>query len=120
LEKETNLDSIEIARRAVEAASDKQAENLVLLDTRKICSFADYFVIGNGDSERQIDAIVNEISVQLKKEGVMPYHIEGTPDSGWVLIDLGSVIIHIFSPAERDYYNLDELWGEAIPAVRIQ
>jgi ribosome-associated protein len=120
LEKETNLDSIEIARRAIEAASDKQAENLVLLDTRNICSFADYFVIGNGDSERQIDAIVNEISVQLKKEGVMPYHIEGTPDSGWVLIDLGSVIIHIFSPAERDYYNLDELWGEAIPAVRIQ
>jgi ribosome-associated protein len=120
LEKETNLDSIEIARRAIEAASDKQAENLVLLDTRNICSFADYFVIGNGDSERQIDAIINEISVQLKKEGVMPYHIEGTPDSGWVLIDLGSVIVHIFSPAERDYYNLDELWGEAIPAVRIQ
>jgi ribosome-associated protein len=120
LEKETNLDSIEIARRAVEAASDKQAENLALLDTRTICSFADYFVICNGDSERQIDAIVNEISVQLKKEGVMPYSIEGKPDSGWVLIDLGSVIVHVFSPAEREYYNLDELWGEAIPAVRIQ
>ena len=120
MEKDKNLDSIEIARRAIEAASDKQAENLVLLDTRKICSFADYFVICNGDSERQIDAIVEEISTQLKKEGVMPYRIEGTPDSGWVLLDLSTVIVHIFSPASREYYNLDELWGEAIPTVRIQ
>lgn len=120
MEKDKNLDSIDIARRAVEAASDKQAENLVLLDTRNICSFADYFVICNGDSERQVDAIVNEISTQLKKEGVMPYHIEGKADSGWVLLDLGTVIVHVFSPAGREYYNLDELWGEAIPAVRIQ
>ena len=50
----------------------------------------------------------------------MPYSIEGKPDSGWVLIDLGTVIVHVFSPEEREYYKLDELWGEAIPAVRIQ
>lgn len=120
MEKETNLDSIDIARCALKAASDKQAENLVLLDTRKICSFADYFVICNGDSERQIDAIVNEITGQLKKLGVIPYRVQGTVDSGWVLIDLGSVIVHIFTPGERKYYNLEELWSEAIPTVRIQ
>jgi ribosome-associated protein len=103
----------------VELASDKQADNVVMLDTRRICSFADYFVICSGDSNRQVEAIREEISKSLKREGVIPHHSEGTADSGWVLLDLGAVIVHILSPQQRDYYGLDELWSEAMPIVRI-
>jgi ribosome-associated protein len=91
-----------------------------MLDTRKICSFADYFVICSAGSSRQIEAIRQEISKTLKKDGVMPYHTEGIADSGWVLLDLGGVIAHIFSPEQREYYKLDDLWSNAIPVVRIQ
>ena len=104
----------------MEAASDKQADSIVMLDTRQICSFADYFVICNGDSDRQIEAIRQEIQKVLKGEGIFLHHYEGTADAGWVLLDLGVVIVHIFSPDQRDYYKLDELWGDAIPVIRIQ
>jgi ribosome-associated protein len=104
----------------VKAASNKQAENIVILDTSKICSFADFFVICSAGSERQIDAIQDEISEVLSKEGAKPVHISGKPESGWVLIDLGVVIAHVFSAEQRDYYKLDELWAEAKTVVRIQ
>lgn len=87
---------------------------------RNICSFADYFVICSGGSDRQIEAIREEISKVLKKEGIIPHHSEGAAESGWVLLDLGNVIVHIFSPQQRDYYKLGELWNNAVPVVRIQ
>ena len=92
----------------------------MLLDTRKVCSFADYFVICSGDSGRQIQAIYDEVGHALKKEGILPRHHEGTIDSGWLLLDFGDVIVHIFAPFEREYYQLDKLWSRAIPIVRIQ
>lgn len=101
-------------------ASDKQASDVVLLDARGICSFADYFVICNGESARQIKAIYDEIGHALKKKGVSPHHREGELDSGWLLLDFGDVIVHIFAPQEREYYRLDELWSEATTIVRIQ
>ncbi|MFC1861390.1 ribosome silencing factor [Chloroflexota bacterium] len=104
----------------MEAASNKQAENIVLLDARDICSFADYFVICSGDNERQISAICDEIEHELKKEAVVPNHREGTVDSGWLLLDFGDVIVHIFAPFEREYYQLDRLWSEAATVVSIQ
>jgi ribosome-associated protein len=104
----------------VEIASDKQATNIVLLDVRDLCSFADYFVICAGDSQRQTRTILEEIEFSLKKEGVLPHHQEGGLDSGWLLLDYGDVIVHIFSVEERDYYNLDELWHEAKAVLRIQ
>jgi len=114
------LQSIEIARRAVEAASDKQADNVVMLDTRQVCSFADYFVICSGESTRQLEAIWQEIREKLKREGVVTSHVEGAADSGWILLDIGEVIVHIFSPSQRDYYKLDDLWHNATPVIRIQ
>ena len=104
----------------VEAASDKQAIDIVLLDTGDVCSFADYFVICSGDSPRQIDAIRDEIEHVLKKQGVLPHHYEGSTDSGWLLLDYGGLVIHIFAPVERDYYQLDKLWSQASTLVRIQ
>jgi len=91
-----------------------------MLDVRELCSFADYFVICSGTSSRQIDAIWREIDEILKKEGVARGRSEGDSDSGWILLDLGDVIIHIFSPTQRDYYKLDELWHKAKPVIRIQ
>ena len=114
------LEAIDIARQAVEIASDKQASDILLLDVRKVCSFADYFVTCSGESERQIKTIYNEIEQVLKKAGVLPLHHEGTIDSGWLLIDFGSVIVHIFATLEREYYHLDGLWEKATPVVRIQ
>ena len=109
-----------MARKAVEAASDKQASNIVLLDARGVCSFADYFMICSGDSDRQIQAIYDEIGHALKKEGILPHHHEGTVDSGWLLVDFGNVIVHIFTLIEREYYRLDELWSRAKSIVTIQ
>jgi ribosome-associated protein len=85
-----------------------------------VCSFADYFIICAGDSERQIRAIYDEIEHSLKKAGVLPHHHEGALDSGWLLLDYGDVIVHIFSALEREYYRLDELWSKARPVLRIQ
>jgi ribosome-associated protein len=116
----SRLEGIDIARRAVEIASDKQASNIVLLDVRGICSFADYFVICSGESQRQTRAILQEIEVEFKKAGTLPHHHEGALDSGWLLLDYGDVIIHIFSTEERGYYNLDELWQVAKTVIKIQ
>lgn len=85
-----------------------------------MCSFADYFVICSGESDRQITAIYDEISHRLKNRGVLPDHHEGTIESGWLLLDYGHTIVHIFAPAERDFYQLDELWGRAKTVLRIQ
>jgi ribosome-associated protein len=104
----------------VEAAADKQASDIVLLDTRQVCSFADYFVICSGDSERQISSIYDEVGHRLKGEGILPHHREGTVDSGWLLLDFGNTIVHIFASFEREYYQLDKLWSQAVPVLRIQ
>ena len=92
----------------------------MLLDVRDICSFADYFVICAGDSERQIRTIHDDIELTLKKQGVVPHHHEGTLDSGWLLLDYGDVIMHVFGAAEREYYRLDDLWHDAKLVLRIQ
>lgn len=109
-----------MARRAVEAANDKKAADIVLLDAREVCTFADYFVICSGDTGKQIEAIRDEVGHVLKKEGILPHHYEGTVDSGWLLLDFSDVIVHIFAPVEREQYQLDKLWSQAIPVVRIQ
>ena len=70
--------------------------------------------------EYGFQAIYEDIEQALKKEGIMPHHREGTLDSGWLLFDYGDVIVHIFAPAEREFYQLAELWSQAVPVVRIQ
>ncbi len=91
-----------------------------MLDTRTVCSFADYFVICSGETKRQIQAIYEEVEHTLKKEGSLPIHHEGTADSGWLLIDYGDVIVHVFATEEREYYQLDKLWSQANLVLRIQ
>ena len=102
------------------AASEKQASDIVLLDLRSLCSFADYFVILSGESERQLEAIRDEIDKTLEEDGQRLLHQEGDPASGWLLLDYGEVIVHIFTSPQREYYQLDRLWAQATPLVRIQ
>ena len=74
----------------------------------------------SGETSRQLKTIYAEIEHVLKKEGIRPNHREGNLDSGWLLMDFGDVIIHIFAPTEREFYQLDELWNEATPVIHIQ
>jgi ribosome-associated protein len=104
----------------VEVASEKQASNIVMLNVQEVCSFTDYFVICNGETKRHVEAIWQGIVDELKESGVVSHHSEGGSDSGWMLVDFGSVIVHIFAPAEREYYQLDKFWYQAIPEVTIQ
>jgi len=100
--------------------SDKQGSDILLLDTRTVSFIADYFVIATGDNERQMKAIADDIQKQLKKRAVLPLGVEGRPASGWVLLDYNGVIVHLFSPAMRDFYRLEQLWEHAPVVVRIQ
>ena len=108
-----------IARIAADAASEKQATDVVLLDVRNSCSFADFFVVCSGDSDRQLVAIWEEIVDMLRLNDVQVLHKEGA-GSGWLLADYGSVVVHVFSPEEREYYQIESLWKDAIPVLRMQ
>ena len=114
------MNTIDVAKRAVEIASDKLATDIVLLDTRQVCSFADYFVICSGETERHLAALREAIDEAFKKDKLTPIRHEGTPASGWMLIDLGNVIVHLFAPLERQYYGFDKLWSGAQLLVKMQ
>ncbi len=98
---------------AFEAARDKKALDLIVLDLREMAAFTDYFVICSGTSAPQIQAISNEIEIRLKKVGKTPDHIEGYRQAQWVLMDYSEFVVHIFSPDRRSYYNLERLWRGA-------
>ena len=115
-----SLESTELARFAVEAASDKLASDIVMLDLRERASFTDFFVICSAESSRQISAIANDLERSLRDQGVRAHHREGTDDSGWVLLDFSDVIVHIFSPQQRAYYDLESAWAAAPQVVRVQ
>jgi ribosome-associated protein len=110
----------DLARRIVDLLADRQAEDVLLLDIRKVASFADYFVIATAINNRQMRAFVELVNTELREEDIKPSHREGGVDSGWVLVDYGDIILHIFSPDLRDYYALEELWHDATEIVRIQ
>lgn len=114
------LDSAQIAKIAVDAASDKKASDIILLDIRDVTTFADYFVICSGNNARQIQAIADAIDEELGKQGAKVLHQEGVAESGWLLLDVGDVIVHIFGTKEREYYRLERLWNEAKTVVYLQ
>jgi len=115
-----NLEAAQLARKIIDVLSDKQAEDILLLDIRNVASFADYFVIASAGTERQTAAILEAVDEALLAAGVAPLGREGEPGTGWVLLDYGDVVVHIFAPAEREYYDLEGLWHAAVPVVRIQ
>lgn len=104
---------------AVKAADSKKAEDIIALDVQGVSLLADYFMICQANSERQINAIVEEIIEKEEKNGAEIKRIEGKDGGKWVLIDLGDVIVHVFQSSERTFYNLEKLWSDA-PLVAIQ
>ena len=111
---------LELARRIVELAEDKKAAEIVLLDLGGLTTMADYFVICSGGSERQLEAIASGIIATLRDERIKPIGREGTSASHLILIDFSSVIVHVFTPPERDYYGLEKHWAEARTILRVQ
>lgn len=102
-----------IALAAAQAAADKKAENIRILDLRKVSSFADYFVICTGTSEPHLKAIGTEIREKLRENLGLTAHSDGFPASQWVVLDYSGVIIHIFQPEKRSFYDLESLWRDA-------
>ena len=115
----SNLNSAELAQMVVEVASEELAEDIVMLDLRGVTPFADYFVIMSAGSSRQIEALEEDIRNALKEAQVPLFHREGVAASGWVLLDLSDVVVHIFGPEEREFYSLERLWSRAPQVVRI-
>jgi len=116
----TDRAPLDLARRIVELAEDKKAADIVLLDLAGLTTLADAFVICSGGSERQLAAIADGIVQSLREEGIRPFGREGTAESHWVLVDFGSVIVHVFTPPERDYYQLERHWAGARTVLRVQ
>src|SRR3954470_15330088 len=114
------LTPIEQARRIAGLAQEKLAEDVVILDMRPVCSYTDFFVIATGRNARQTKAIWDEVHERLKHERrVLPQHIEGVSEGSWIVGDFLDTVLHVFTPEARDYYRLEELWGD-VPSVSVE
>lgn len=114
------LQAADLARRIVDLLADRQAEDILLLDISGVASFADFFVIASAGNPRHMNALIDTLDRDLGKDGVSPLRREGAPDSGWVLLDFSDVVVHLFAPEQRSYYNLEHLWSRGVEVVRIQ
>ena len=118
------VDTFDLAQRAAEAAGEKKAIEIVILDLRGLTTITDFFVICSGASSTQVGAITDGIGAALKQTGHHPSHIEGISEATWVLMDYGDVVVHIFDAQTRAYYALERLWGDAprvpVPARALQ
>ena len=112
-------DAAELAHRIVEIASDKKGNDIVMLRMAELTTMADFFVICSGRSDRQVAALSGAIVDELRDEGIRPLGVEGRDSSRWVLLDFGTVIVHVFAPEEREYYGLERLWSKAAQVVRV-
>lgn len=111
--------SLELARFLSQAALDKKAEDLVILDVRTVSSFTDYFVIMSGRSTRHVQGLAEAINSELRKKRLKDGTAEGLQEGHWVLIDYGDVVVHIFYREEREFYDLEGLWHDA-PRVDVE
>ena len=106
------MTSLETAKSIVKILDNKKAMDLELIETQELTIVSDYFIIASGTSNTHVRALADEVDEEMKKLGVEPDHIEGRA-TGWILLDYGCVLVHIFDPQSREYYNLDRLWGDA-------
>ncbi|NJD60979.1 MAG: ribosome silencing factor [Anaerolineales bacterium] len=104
----------------VNQLEEKKGENLVLIDIKNLAVFADYFIICSGTSDRMIGALASSVSEFIHTKYQLPVHTEGEPREGWVLIDAGEIIIHVFSPEQRNYYKLEDLWSHGKVLLHLQ
>lgn len=106
------MTSLETAKNIVKILDNKKAMDIDLIETKELTIVSDYFIIANGTSNTHVRALADEVEEEMKKLGVEPEHIEGRA-TGWILLDYGCVLVHVFDPQSRQYYNLERLWGDA-------
>lgn len=109
----TRADVPESVQRIVELAQERKAHDIVVLDLRGISSATDHFVVASGRSDTQVKAVADNVIDEMKQEGQRPAHIEGLQGGRWVLVDFIDVVVHVFHPQARDFYQLENLWGDA-------
>ena len=112
------VSAVNKAQRAARAALDKKALDLVVLDVQSLSSVTDFFLVCSGRSTTHVATIAEAIRDELKADGVRPLHVEGVAESGWVLLDFGDVLMHVFLEETRMYYALERLWGDA-PSIPV-
>jgi ribosome-associated protein len=118
-ERSTPLTPLEQARRIAHLAEEKLARDLVILDMRPVVTYTDYFVICTGQNPRQTKAIFDAVHETLKRDHrIIPRHVSGEREATWILADYLDVVLHVFAPEARDYYRLEELWGD-VPSVEV-
>ena len=99
---------------------EHKGEEILLMDIQNLASFADYFVICNGTSNRMLESLADVVMEDVKKQFRIISHVEGEPNDGWLVVDLGDVVVHLFSPDQREYYDLEKLWDQAKVLLRVQ
>jgi ribosome-associated protein len=118
--KRNSLNPLELAHTVVDALEEKKGENILLLDLQKVAMFTEYFIICTGTSDRMLDALADGVEEQVRLKHQFKGRKEGQPTSGWVIVDFGSVLVHLFAQEVRDYYKLEELWKEGKVLLRLQ
>ena len=114
------LTSLEQARRIAALASEKLAEDVVILDMRPVCVYTDFFVLASGRNSRQTGAIYDEVHGRLKQEAkLIPRAVDGQREGDWIIADYLDVVLHVFTPDTRAFYRLEDLWGD-VPAVELE
>ena len=106
------MDNKSFALLAAKTLDDKKALDIAVIDIMEKATFADYLVIATGNSERQVNSLVDEVEDQFAKEGLLVKNIEGKQNSGWVLMDFGDIIVNIFTKEMREKYNIEKVWGD--------
>ncbi|TML29224.1 MAG: ribosome silencing factor [Actinobacteria bacterium] len=114
-----HLTSLEQARRIAGLAQEKLAQDIVILDMRPVVSYTDYFVVCTGQNARQASAIYSEVHQRMKHDvRLLPASVDGQREASWIVADYLDVVLHIFTPEARQYYRLEELWGD-VPSVEV-
>jgi ribosome-associated protein len=109
-----------VARRAAQLAQDMKGQDVVLLDLRGVTDMSDYFLIVTGTSDTHVRAIAQHVEFEMKKAGAPAHHIEGAEQGRWALLDFVDVVVHVFHPTLRQFYQLERLWGDARPVPLAQ
>lgn len=115
-----SLNALELARALVAALEDKKGEDILLIDIKEIASFTDYFVLCTGTSDRMLDALADAVQKTTRGKRRRKGRIEGEARDGWLVVDFGDVVVHLFSPDQREYYRLEELWQDGKVLLRVQ
>lgn len=109
------MESLDLAKKIVQVLDSKKARDMKLLKVQDLTVLADYFVIASGGSTTQVGALFDEVDFKLGQEGIQLLRVEGAATKNWVLLDYGSVVVHIFYPEAREFYALERLWNDAEP-----